>query len=71
MNVKKEFEKSLEKMITKHIELHTQRNLPTVKPVYDHNMDEIYKLATEYGKLFNKSPRVEIYELSFYLKGKK
>ena len=71
MNVRKEIEKSLEDRITKHIKLYSQRNLPTINPVYVRNQTEIYKLAEQYEKLFNECPTISIYEMSFYLRGLK
>jgi len=61
----------LEEMINKHIKMYPDRHLPCTESHYVLNQNCIIKLATRYEEMFNENPTIRIYEMDFYLKGKK
>jgi len=68
MKAKLEFKLKLEEMITEHIKHYPKRHLPTEEAKFVRNINGIYNLVSEYEKMFNENPRIQIYELDFYLR---
>jgi len=68
---KKEIESKLEHLVINHIEMYEKRKMPCTEPQYIRNENKIIELANGYIKQYNECPKINLYELSFYLRGKR
>jgi len=60
MEIKKEIENSLTKLVEEHIELHPVREHHDIKEVYHTNKTAILNLANSYINIFNELPYIRI-----------